>query len=78
MSLDISLRAVREVVVFDANFTHNVTPMWERAGIYDALYNSEGKSAADVLAALKAGLRDMEAKPDEYTALNASKGWGTF
>lgn len=78
MSLDISLSAMRQVTVFDANFTHNVTPMWRKAGIYDALYNSNGLLARDVLGVLRAGLADMEDKPQEYTSLDAANGWGTY
>jgi len=78
VSLDISLSAVRTTTVFDANFTHNVTPMWKKAGIYDALYNSHGMTAAEVLPALRSGLEDMRANRQAYTDLNASNGWGTY
>lgn len=78
MSLDICLKVVKEVKVFDANFTHNVTSMWRKAGVYDALYNSEGMTAFEVLPYLRGGLDDMRAKPDEYAALDAPNGWGTY
>lgn len=78
MGLDIWLKVVKEVDVFEANFTHNVTPMWRKAGIYDALYNSDGMTAFEVLPYLRGGLQDMRAKPDEYEALNAPNGWGTY
>jgi hypothetical protein len=82
VSLDIWLTVIPDepaaVTVFDANYTHNVTPMWHKAGIYDALYLSDGQTAADVLPALRAGLADMQAKHDEYTDLDASNGWGTY
>ena len=80
MSLDIYLTAqVCEVQrVHDANITHNVTPMWHEAGIYDALYRSAGLKASDVLPRLKAGLADMRADPEKYAALNPPNGWGTY
>lgn len=82
MSLDIWLTVTPTepvpVCVFDANFTHNVTPMWRKAGIYEALYCSAGLTAADVLPALVRGLEDMRSKPDEYEALDSPNGWGTY
>lgn len=86
MSLDISLHIDVEtggvepysVTLFDANFTHNVTNMWSEAGIYDALYMSEGKTAGEVLSALRQGLADMEARPAIYRAMNSPNGWGTY
>ena len=80
MSLDISLAGPEVVLVekFSANMTHNVTPMWKLAGIYDALYVSRGKKAGEVLVVLKAGLKDMRARPFQYRSLDAKNGWGTY
>ena len=58
--------------------THNLTPMWDKAGVKDALYNSDGKAAGETIAALEAGLADMRAKPEEYRALNPANGWGDY
>lgn len=44
MGLDISL--VKKEYLVDMNITHNLVPMWKKAGIYDALYNSEGTEIA--------------------------------
>lgn len=78
MSLDIYLIAFRETTVFDANYTHNVTPMWHRAGVYDALYMSDGKTAAEVLPELRAGLEAMRIDPEGYAAINPPNGWGSY
>lgn len=82
MSLDISLTVTPAVpkreTVFDANMTHNVTPMWREAGVYDALYMSEGKTAADVLPALRLGFKDMQDNPGKYEAMNPTNGWGSY
>lgn len=60
------------------NYTHNVVPMWKKAGCYDALYESSGLRAKEVLLALKLGLMDMLGNPAEYTALNPENGWGDY
>ena len=64
--------------VFSANITHNVAKMWNTAGIWEALYESAGKSAADVLPSLRQGLAHMRDNPAIYKALNAPNGWGTY
>jgi hypothetical protein len=78
MSLDIYLEVPGMVTIFDANYTHNVVPMWDKAGCYDALYKSQGKKAADVLPALKAGLQAMHDDPEGFRALNPPNGWGSY
>ena len=76
MSLDISL--VKKEYVVDMNITHNLVPMWKKAGIYDALYNSDDLEAKEVLPILIGGLADMVAKPKEYEKLNSPNGWGSY
>ena len=78
MGIDISVKAIVEAIVVDENITHNLTGMWTEAGIYDALYNSEGKRVSDVLPDLKAGLRKMVADPTHYQTFDSPNGWGTY
>ena len=78
MSLDISLNKVMEVSVVDKNITHNLSKMWREAGVYDALYNSEGKKAEDVIPTLEKGLQLMIQKPSHFKQFDASNGWGTY
>jgi hypothetical protein len=61
-----------------ANITHNVTPMWREAGIYDALYDSDGKRAGDIIETLRRGIADMEDRPEVYRAMNPKNGWGNY
>ena len=62
----------------DFNYTHNVTPMWKKAGVYDALYNSEGKEALEILPVLHSGINHMVVNQDEYLGLNPDNGWGDY
>lgn len=64
--------------VFSTNYTHNVTPMWREAGVYEALYKSEGKKAAEIITALERGIADMEARPEVYRVMNPENGWGSY
>lgn len=78
MSLDISLTEVRLTCIFDANYTHNVTPMWHLAGCYEALYESHGKQAREVLPAIHDALHRMRGNPAAYIKLNPKNGWGSY
>ena len=63
--------------LFWQNYTHNVTPMWSKAGVYDALYMSHGHKAEEYIEALERGVADMEANLAEYEKLNPPNGWGS-
>jgi hypothetical protein len=86
MSLDIWLTAnvdlggkePANITLYDNNYTHNVVPMWEKAFVYDALYNSNGKLAEEILQDLKDGVEIMEGLPDEFIPLNPKNGWGDY
>ena len=86
MSLDISLTITvdtggeepYEVELYNGNYTHNVGSMWRKAGVYDALYNSAGVKAGELIDVLVAGWRDMNKSPAEYRELNPPNGWGDY
>lgn len=78
MSLDFSVYAMKETEVIWKNITGNVAPMWDKAGIYDDLYNSDGKRAEDVICNLQAGLQRMKDDPMEYEKLNPENSWGSY
>lgn len=72
------LTKVQKTEIFSANYTHNVTNMWKKAGVYNALYNSQGKKAKDIIKVLERGIKRMKAKPEIYKALNSDNGWGSY
>lgn len=78
MSLDISLETFGWHQITSANITHNIVPMWEKAGVYEVLYNSAGKRAKDVLPILRKGLLHMSTNAGEYLPLNPPNGWGDY
>lgn len=71
MSLDIGLRG-RE----SHNYTHNVTDMWIMLGCYDALYNSDGKKAKEVLSEIRIAVLTGPTRIKELRRLNPANGWG--
>lgn len=44
------------VVVFEDSTSPGFVPLWEEVGVYDALYNSDGKRARDVSRSIAHGL----------------------
>ena len=52
-------------VVFEDSSSPGLVPVWEAAGVYDALYNSDGRLGRDVSRALAYGLDQL----NEDTAL---------
>lgn len=50
-------------VVFEDSTTPGMVPVWEAVGVYDALYNSDGKRARDVSRAIAHGLDRVTEDP---------------
>lgn len=78
MSLDFYLDKVMLTNIYWRNITHNLGKMWREAGIYDDLYNSDGKKAGDIVESLKLGYKKMLNNPDKYKALEPDNGWGNY
>lgn len=81
MSLDVNLRAVREVSVYDANITHNLSRMADEAGIYKHLWcpqEVEITSAQQLIEPLERGLALLRAEPEKFLPYNPANGWGSY
>jgi hypothetical protein len=86
MSLDVYLAigvdtggdSPREMEVYSRNITHNVSRMWAKAGVFDALYDGGGKTAGEIAASLAAGVAHMESNRSDYIPLNPENGWGNY
>ncbi len=81
MSLDIALIEMQPVEVVEVNFTHNLTPMAEEAGLYDCLWRAEEngfKKAKQIIPILKVGIQSMEANPQKFKNHTPPNGWGSY
>jgi len=81
MSLDVTLMAVREIEVFDANITHNLCAMADEAGIYQHLWQPEKlgiTKAGELIEPLTKGLELMKSDPPRFEAHNSENGWGLY
>ncbi len=81
MSLDVYLSRIQEIVVYDANITHNLNDMAHEAGIYQHLWRPEElgiKTAEELIEPLKVGLAKMKADPEHYMGFDSPNGWGLY
>lgn len=94
MSLDVSLyKEVKKICIhcnseymgreelYEANITHNLNTMAERAGIYDCIWRPEENDftkAKDLIMPLTEGLERLKSSPDIFTAMEPENKWGTY
>lgn len=81
MSLDVTLTAVRDTTVYDANITHNLGRMAEAAGIYQHLWRPEElkiTKASQLIAPLTIGLMVLKSDPAAFSRFNSENGWGMY
>lgn len=67
--------------VFDANITHNLGKMADKAGIYYACWRPEeigATKASDIISLLEKGYEDMKARPEYYKQFDSENGWGLY
>ena len=67
--------------LFDANVTHNLNTMADKAGIYHALWRPEeigATRAKDITMLLEAGLADLKERPDYFKQFNPDNRWGSY
>lgn len=67
--------------LYDANITHNLGEMADKAGIYKALWRPEEldkTKASEIIDLLEKGLSDLKARPDYFKTFNSPNGWGLY
>lgn len=66
---------------FEANITHNLGTMAEKAGIYQHLWRPEElgiTKAGELIEPIRMGLLDMKARPEYYRQFDSPNGWGRY
>jgi len=75
-------RLVREeggaapAIVFEDSTSPGFVPLWEEVGVYDALYNSDGKPAREVSRSIAYGLDRISEEPGLNRLLPCSLSMG--
>lgn len=75
MSYDILLEGAKEYFHWDP--TYNFGPMFE-AAFGEPIRQWNGQTARDVYPKVERGYLEMIRTPEEYEALDAPNGWGTY
>ncbi len=68
-------------ILYEANITHNLNIMAEKAGIYKHLWRPEElgiTKAKELIIPLADGLKELELKPEYFRQFNAENGWGIY
>lgn len=73
MSYDIGVGAQ-----MNRNMTSNVSKMWDRAMPELNLRDMGGKTGAECLPHLEAGMLDMAQNRSRYEAMQPENGWGSY
>lgn len=71
----------REEIVFDANITHNLREMADKAGIYKCCWAPEdigATKAKDIISLLENGYNKLKENPEFFNKFNPPNGWGTY
>lgn len=71
-------RTTKKTCRFSSNITHNLTEMFDEAGVYEILWRGDGLRAGDVLPRLEEALALMRADPPRFEKHNSPNGWGLY
>jgi hypothetical protein len=63
-------------VVFEDSTSPGFVPLWEEVGVYDALYNSDGREAREVSRAIAYGVDRISEEPGLARLVPASLSMG--
>ena len=71
--------------LFDANITHNLGEMADKAGIYTVLWRPEkllnweaNPTAGMLIDPLEEGLEKLKSNPDYFKKFDSPNGWGVY
>ena len=77
MSLDIGIKAKREVYIYDSNVTYNLADIYYKC-IDGGFKTLNEMSCKDALPILNKAIEDMILNEKEYRKLEPSNGWGIY
>ena len=63
---------------FSSNITHNLSKMFDEAGVDDILWHGDGRVAGSVVDRLREAERIMLDDPPRFQKHNPENGWGDY
>jgi len=62
----------------DFYVTYNLSEMYREAGIWDVIYDCEGKTSSDIKDAVRKGYDAMMKDPSRFRKYDSPNGWGIY
>lgn len=79
MSLDVSISAKREMIIYDTNITYNLADMYYKCIDKEKGFKKlDGMNCKEALPIINNAIQDMLNNADEYRKLNPKNGWGSY
>lgn len=79
MSLDIDIKAKREVKIYESNITYNLAPMYYKCIDKELGFRKLNElNCKKALPILNKAINDLIENKFEYEKLNPSNGWGSY
>ena len=79
MSWDINIKAKREIIIFEANITYNLSDMYYKCLDKESgLKIFDGMNCKEALPVLQKAIEDLIDNKEEYEKLNPENGWGSY
>lgn len=79
MSVSLSIRAKREVEIYETDITYNLAKMYYKAIDEKlGLKKLKGLACKEVLPIINNAIKDMIDKKEEYKKMNPENGWGSY
>lgn len=67
--------------LYEANITHNLGEMADKAGMYYALWHPDQigmKRAKEIIPIIESGLEKLKEQPEYFKQFNSPNGWGMY
>lgn len=79
MSLDISIKAMRETEIYEGNVTYNLAPMYYKCIDKELGFKKLNEmNCKEALPTINKAIEEMLNNADEYRKLNPKNGWGSY
>lgn len=79
MSLDISISAKREMIIYDTNITYNLADMYYKCIDKEKGFKKlDGMNCKEALLIINNAIQEMLNNADDYRKLNPKNGWGSY
>jgi hypothetical protein len=73
-----SHKKMEKTIYYTSNITHNLTAMFNAAGVYQILWRGDGLMAGEQVEKLEKALKEMKENPEKFKRYDSPNGWGLY